>query len=137
MPIQAVLLPVFLLVFFIFFILGWTIKERMASTRGILSLNGREAKAKQIGSCLQNLFEMPPLFFVLVILAMMTHKDDLIFVIMEWLYLLFRIGHAFIFVTSNAIKPRGMAFLGSATTLALMWLIFAIHILLTPPFETI
>jgi len=130
MTIQSILLPVFVLVFMGFFFVGWMVRERM--TGGM-----EAAKSKQISACLQNQFEMPPVFYVLVILAIITRKADLLFVVMEWLFVIFRIGHASIFATSNAIKQRGMAFMLAALTLFIMWVIFAIRILVAPTFAAL
>jgi hypothetical protein len=128
MTIQSILLPVFVLVFLIFFVLTWTIKERMA---------GGETKTQQLGACFSNQSELPPLFFILVILAIITRKADWTFVIMEWLFVLTRLGHAFIFTTSNNLKQRGAAFMLGGLILFLMWLIFAVRILISPTFGTI
>ncbi len=130
MTIQSVLLPVFVLVFLGFFLLGWTIRERMT--------NGREsAKTRQVGDCLQNQFELPPLFYTLVVLAIITRKADFTFVIMEWIFVLTRFGHAFIFTTSNHIRQRGAIFMLGALILFLMWVIFAVRILISPTFGTL
>ncbi len=146
MTIQSILLPVFVLVFLLFFLLGWTIKERMSAMRsGLVSSEnaaagrngGWQGKAQQVGNCLQNQFELPPLFYVLVILAIMTRKADYTFVILEWLFVLARLGHAFIFTTSNNMRQRGGVFAICATVLLIMWVIFAIRILLSPAFGTI
>jgi len=127
MTIQSILQPVFVLVFLVFTLLIWMVKERMA---------GR-ARGQQIGACFSNQSELPPLFFILVILAIITRKADVVFVIMEWLFVLTRLGHAFIFTTSNNLKQRGMAFLFGALVLLLMWAIFAIRILFAPAFATL
>jgi len=145
MTIPSILLPVFILVLLLFFILGWTVKERMSGIRSgqvkpesvALSKDAWQPKAKQVGNCLQNQFELPPLFYVLVILAIMLHKADYTFVIMEWIFVLSRLGHAFVFTTSNHPGTRGVAFLIGALTLVLMWGIFAIRVLLSPAFGTI
>jgi hypothetical protein len=140
MTIPSILLPVFIVVFLLFFLLGWTVKERMSGLRSgavkpeaiALSKDAWQPKAKQVGNCLQNQFELPPLFYVLVILAIMMHKADFTFVIMEWIFVLSRLGHAYVFTTSNHPGTRGSVFLVGALTLFLMWVIFAIRILLFP-----
>jgi hypothetical protein len=128
MSIQSILLPVFVLVFLMFFLLTWMIKERMA---------GGQTKAQQVGACFSNQTELPPLFFILVVLAIMTRKADWTFVILEWLFVLTRLGHAFIFTTSNNLKQRGMVFMLGGLILLLMWLIFALRILVSPTFGTV
>ncbi len=94
-------------------------------------------KAQQVSACFSNQSELPPLFYVLVILAIITRKADMTFVVMEWLFVLTRLGHAFIFTTSNDLKQRGMAFGIGGLLLLIMWIIFAVRILFAPTFGTI
>lgn len=128
MSIQAILLPVFVFVFLMFFLLTWMVKERTM---------GAQTKAQQVSACFSNQTELPPLFFILVVLAIMTRKADLTFVIMEWLFVLTRLGHAFIFTTSNNLKQRGMVFMFGGIILLIMWVIFAVRILVSPAFGTL
>ena len=128
MSILSVLLPVFVLVGLLFFLLTWTIKERMT---------GGQTKAQQVGACFSNQSELPPLFFILVILAIITRKADWTFVIMEWLFVLTRLGHAFIFTTTNNVSRRGAAFMLGGLILFLMWVIFALRIFVSPTFATV
>jgi hypothetical protein len=128
MTIQSILLPVFVLVFLMLSLLVWMARERMMGTH---------ARAQQVSACFSNQSELPPLFHILAVLAIMTRKADWTFVIMEWLFVLTRLGHAFIFTTSNNIKQRGGIFLLGALILILMWLIFAVRILISPTFATV
>ena len=86
-------------------------------------------RAQQIGNCFQNQFEIPVLFYVLVALAILTKKADLVFVVMEWLFVATRIAHAYVFTTSNYVPLRGQFLLLGIIILFLMWAIFAIRIL--------
>jgi hypothetical protein len=83
----------------------------------------------QVAGSFQNQFEIPVLFYVLVILALFTHKADLVFVIMSWLFVAARIAQAAIHVTSNVVPRRGLAFGVSMLVLFIMWTIFVIRIL--------
>jgi hypothetical protein len=73
------------------------------------------------------------LFYVLTILAIMSKHADLLFVIMAWIYVLARLAHAYVHVTSNNVSIRGPVFGIGALVLALMWLIFMIRIMLGLP----
>jgi len=128
MSIPSILLPVFVLVLLKFSLLAWMVRERMAGTH---------TRAQQVSACFSNQSELPPLFYLLVVLAIITRKTDWTFVIMEWLFVLTRLGHAFIFTTSNIIKQRGLIFLLGALILILMWVIFAVRILISPTFATV
>jgi hypothetical protein len=69
------------------------------------------------------------LFYVLTILAVITRQADLLFVVMAWMFVLSRLVHGGIHVTSNRLTRRGAAFAVGAIVLALMWVIFIVRIL--------
>ena len=138
MSIQAVLLPLFVQVTLTFVLLVWMAAlNSSAVARGEVRWQDialREpnwpARNLQIRNAFLNQLETPVLFYVLTILAWITRHADLLFVILAWIYVTLRIGHAYIHVTDNHVPRRGMAFLMSAMVLALMWLIFMLRILL-------
>ena len=61
--------------------------------------------ARQFAS--SNQFELPVLFYVLTILAIITKHADFLFVVMAWIFVLSRLAHAFVHVTSNNLELRG------------------------------
>jgi len=77
-----------------------------------------------------NQFELPVLFYVLTILEVITRHADFLFVVMAWIFVVFRILQALVYVTSNNVRQRGAFFGVSALLLLIMWVIFAIRILL-------
>jgi len=88
---------------------------------------------QQINNCYTNQFEQPVLFYVLTILAIVSKHADLLFVVMAWIYVLARLAHAYIHVTSNNVNLRGPVFGIGALVLAIMWLIFMIRIMIGLP----
>ena len=68
------------------------------------SRTGRGA-IQQVGNSLTNQFELPVLFYVLTILAIITKHADFLFVVMAWIFVLTRLAHAYIHVTSNNVRP--------------------------------
>ena len=50
---------------------------------------------------------MPVLFYVLTVLAVITKQADLLFVLLAWVFVLSRLAHAYIHVTSNDLRLRG------------------------------
>ncbi len=137
MSVQAVLLPVFVQVFLTFVLLLWTGRVRFAALKarevkiGDIAL-GQSAwpdRPAQIARAYHNQLELPILFYVLVVLAMITKKDDLLFVVLEWLFVATRLVHAYIHTGSNAVTRRFTAFLAGFAVLLLMWIIFALRIL--------
>jgi hypothetical protein len=138
MSIQAVLLPLFVQVGLTFCLLIW-----MASVR-TSSIRRREVKmrdialgqpawtepATKVGNAFHNQFELPVLFYVLVVLALAARKADLLFVIMSWLFVASRLVHAAIHTGNNYVPNRAYAFFFGAIVLLLMWIIFAVRVLL-------
>ncbi|MFC0282767.1 MAPEG family protein [Camelimonas abortus] len=137
MSVQAVLLPVFALVLLTFALLFMlAAARRRALARGLV----READvafnasawpddARRINDAYGNALAMPALFYVLVALALITRKADLVFVAMEWAYVAARAVQAAAHVRGLPMRIRGGAFGASVAILLLMWGIFAVRIL--------
>ena len=83
----------------------------------------------QINNSYTSQFEQPVLFYVLIILAIISKHADLLFVVMAWIFVLARLAHMYIHVTSNNVQLRGPIFGVAAIVLAIMWLIFIVRIL--------
>jgi hypothetical protein len=77
-----------------------------------------------------NQFELPVLFYVLTILVIITRKGDLAFVLLAWVFVVLRLLQAFVHVTSNRVRYRGLYFGASAIVLTIMWAVFMLRILL-------
>jgi hypothetical protein len=137
MSVAEVLLPVFLQVLLVFILLFWMGKERRGALvsrevqmRDIaLDEPNWPKKATQLGNCLKNQFEFPVLFYAVVALALPLRLADFLFVALSWVFVVTRYVHAGIFVTSNDVKTRSLAFFAGALALLAMWIIFAWKIL--------
>jgi hypothetical protein len=90
-------------------------------------------RATQFGNAFSNQFELPVLFYVLTILAMTTRHADVLFVVMAWIFVAFRVLQAAVHVSSNNVPYRGALYGIGAIVLLVMWLIFIIKILLGLP----
>lgn len=77
-------------------------------------------------------FELPVLFYVLTILAYFTHRAGVVFVVLAWIFVVFRYLQAYVHVTSNKVRLRGSFFIVSAIALAIMWVIYMVEILTSP-----
>lgn len=86
----------------------------------------------QIGYSFSNQFELPVLFYVLTILAYFTHRAGVLFVVLAWIFVLFRYLQAYVHVTSNKVRLRGSFFIVSALALAIMWVVYIVEILTSP-----
>src|SRR5262245_21912734 len=68
-----------------------------------------------------NQFELPVLFYVLTVLAIITKHADAVFLVLAWIFVVCRILQAFVHVTSNNVKYRGGWYGVSAIVLLIMW----------------
>lgn len=130
MSIPSILLPVFVQAALIFALCFWMIYARNFRLNG--GVDGE--RGTLAGDSFRNQFEIPVLFFVLIPLAILTHKADYLFIFMEWIFVLSRLAHMAIHTTSNRQPARGVAWLIGVLTLLLMWIIFAIRILFPTTF---
>ena len=135
---QFVLLPVFVLVGLTFaLLLGMAATRRGALVSGqtkpsdvVLGQAKWPARAAQIGDCYSNQFELPLLFYVLVAIALPLRHMDYVMVLLSWVFVVTRFAHAGIFVSSNDLKQRSLAWFSGVLVLFAMWLYFALSILL-------
>jgi hypothetical protein len=138
MTVPMVLLPVFVLVGLTFALL---LGMASARTRSIVSGETRipdialrqpnwPARATAIGNCFANQFEIPVLFYVLIALALPLRHADLVVVMLSWVFVVTRFAHAGIFVTSNDVRTRSLAWFAGVLVLFAMWVYFALKTLL-------
>jgi len=140
MPVQQVLLPLFLEVILTFGLLFWLAPLR---TRDVSSGTTRfedialrepnwSQRSLQVAYSYSNQFELPVLFYVLTVLAYFTRHAGIVFVVLAWIFVIFRYSQAYVHVTSNNVRLRGTFFIVSALVLAIMWIIYIIQILTSP-----
>lgn len=72
----------------------------------------------------QNLFELPMLFYIVVILILVMQYVDIIFQILAWSFFFIRIAHAWIHITKNRLVYRRNAFLLGGFVLLGIWIRF-------------
>jgi hypothetical protein len=141
MSFQAMLMPVFALVALTFALLFWMQILRLRAIRKgqvpAHSVALREpnwpARLTQISNAYHNQLETPLLFYVLILLAIITETADSILFILSWLFVGSRYAHAYIHLTSNRLPARASVFLVGAIGLALMWVIVAARLTIAAP----
>ncbi|WP_114943726.1 MAPEG family protein [Microvirga calopogonii] len=137
MSITAILLPVYVQVALTILLLLWMGSSRFGSLRAgevkvkDIALGERNwpTRILQVQNSYHNQFELPVLFYVLVVLALITRKADMLFVVMSWMFVASRLVHAAIHTTSNRVPLRFQAFVVGVLILAAMWVIFGIRVL--------
>jgi hypothetical protein len=140
MSTQAILLPLFVEI-----ILTFLLWVGMAALRtrdfGSGALRPEEIALRepnwskrtlQFGFAFSNQFEIPVLFYVLTILAYVTHLAGVILVVLAWIFVIFRLLHAYVHVTSNIVRLRGILYAVAVVALAVNWTIYIVEVLTLP-----
>jgi hypothetical protein len=138
MSIQMVLLPVFVQIGLTFALLLWMADARrralVAGETKLKDIALRQPnwpnRTTQIGNCFANQFEIPVLFYVLIALALPLRHADLLIVALSWVFVITRFAHVGIFVSSNDVRQRSLAWFAGVLVLLVMWIYFALKILL-------
>jgi hypothetical protein len=138
MSIQMILLPVFVQVALTFGLLLWMADARRRALVGgetkfkdiALRQPNWPVRATQIGNCYGNQFEIPVLLYVLIALALPLRHADFLIVVLSWVFVVTRFVHAGIFVNSNDVRQRSLAWFAGVVVLLVMWIYFALKILL-------
>jgi hypothetical protein len=141
MMFQTTLGAVFAQVALTFALMIWMMTARTGSIkRGQVKIRdialgqpGWTEDATKVGNCVRNQFELPMLFYVLVALALILRKADLIIAVLAWLFVLARLVHAYVQTTSNHVPTRAQAFFVGTIILMIMWGYFAVEVLLRTP----
>ena len=139
MSIAASLAPVFAQVLLVVILSILMAKRCAAAVRSnevktsalVGDANAWPKPARLAANAFHNQFEFPILFYVLTILAVVAKKADVLFVWLAWLFIATRYLHAFIHVTSNRMPHRFYAFIAGVAFLTVMWIRFAVQILVT------
>ena len=136
MSVEMILLPLFVEVILTFALLFWLGPLRARDFRSglreediALRQPNWSKAALQVQYSFSNQFELPVLFYVLTILAYVTHHAGTLFVVLAWVFVIFRVFQAYVHVTNNKVRLRGAFFGISALVLAIMWIVFIVQIL--------
>jgi hypothetical protein len=140
MTVQMILLPLFVEVLLTFGVWMWmaSLRTRDLGPGGVRPENialrepNWSKRTMQVAYSFSNQFELPVLFYVLTILAYMTHKAGLVFVILAWIFVIFRLLHAYVHTTSNVVRVRGALYGIAAFALLINWVVYIVVILTSP-----
>jgi hypothetical protein len=87
-------------------------------------------KVQQLANAYQNQFELPVLFYVVVLMALVLNLSSLALVVLAWLFVLSRLVHARIHVTTNNVMQRLRAFVAGVIALGTMWVLLLVQVIL-------
>jgi len=114
------------LVYFLYVLLSYR-RQKLVRGGKIRRSNYREnrdepAEGLVVKHCLANQFELPVLFYACCVLLYMTEADNLVAVVLAWIFVATRYLHAFIHVTSNNLRYRSPLFACGYVVLGAMWM---------------
>ena len=78
-----------------------------------------------------NLFEMPVLFYVGVIMTYVTHQASYWLIGCAWAYVALRYVHTWVHLTANDVMVRVSVYFGSGIVLLVMWVTLLVQLLRT------
>jgi len=136
MSLQAILSPLFAEVVLTFVLMLWMGALRQGDYRsGVVKpqeIALREPKwpprTAQAANSFSNQFELPVLFYVLTILALITKQAGIAFVVLAWIFVVCRLLQAYIHVTSNVVRLRGGFYIIGAVALMVMWGVYIVGV---------
>jgi len=130
-------LPMLTLVFLTVVVGGFLLRGRVAAVRqqkvslGYFRLNSGEPpppKVQAAANHFSNLFEVPVLFYVAGTLSIVLNFQTIPMQVLAWIFVISRIVHAYIHLTSNNVIRRMLAFATGVTCVLGLWLLLALHL---------
>jgi hypothetical protein len=121
------------LVYVVYLVLG---RRRQLSVRGgeakaaHFRQRGPEPATSATASANQmNQFELPILFHLVCLVLFLTAGISWATLTLAWIFVLSRYAHSWFHLTGNRVRLRFLAFAVGFVTLAILWIIFALHLL--------
>ncbi len=78
------------------------------------------------GNHVRNLMEVPPVFYIALLLVMLAGKVDDLFIWLAWGFVAFRVLHSLVHLTFNNVMTRLAMFLVSNLLLLAIWVRLAL-----------
>lgn len=129
MPLKALIGAVLVQVALTFVLLFWLgIARARSARRGevkvadvALSSEPWPDRLKQIANSYRNQLEVPVLFYVGALTAIVLGVVDTVVAALAWVFVGLRLVHAYIHVTHNKVLRRFQVFVASVVVLAVLW----------------
>lgn len=125
-----VLAPVFVQVALTLALLLWMGRLRFTDIRSgavrppdvVLGQPNWPTKTTQVMNAFRSQFELPVLFYLVAVLSLFTARAGTTLVVLAWLFVVARLLHALIHVTTNNLRRRGILYAASGFILIAMWI---------------
>jgi hypothetical protein len=127
---RALLAPLFVEVALTLALLTWLGVLRLSAVRrGIVSVGASAdgegtwpAHTTLVQNAFRNQFQLPILFYLLVVLALVTGHTEAWLVGFSWVFVILRLLHALIHTTTNNVPRRFLLFTAGMIVLVVMWI---------------
>lgn len=131
-----VLAPVFVQVALTFVLFLWMGRLRIHDIRSgavrpadiVLGQPNWSTKTTQVINAFRNQFELPVLFYLVSVLALFTARAGTTLVALAWLFVVTRLLHALIHVTTNNLRRRALLYAAGGFVLIAMWLDYFVEL---------
>ena len=135
---KLILWPLFAMFLLCCIVAGTMLKRRIAFYKANKVHPQKTATSAQMAATItdtraadnfKNLFELPVLFYVAIILIFAAGFFCTLHLVLAWIYVLGRYAHSFIHCTNNVVMHRFYAFITSCTALCAIWIMIAYQLL--------
>jgi len=135
---KSIFLPVCALVAFTFgvgLLVMWTrvsvLRRKRVSAQALADGNKWDSLLSEVenpSEAFVNLFEVPVLFYTIVLAVFVTGQVDQFYVNAAWIFVFFRVLQGLVHCTYNKIIHRAAAFWLGSAVIMVMWIRFAIRL---------
>ena len=85
-------------------------------------------RANQAANAFRNQFELPVLFYLVMVLAFLSGRVSVALVVLAWLFVVSRLLHALVHLTTNNLPRRFAAYAAGFFILVAMWVVFLLSL---------
>jgi len=131
-----VLGPVFVQVALTFVLFLWMGRLRFSDVKSggvmpadiVLGQPNWSTKTTQVMNAFRNQFELPVLFYLVAVLALFTARAGATLIVLAWIFVVLRLLHALIHVTTNNLRRRGLLYAAGGFVLIAMWIDYFVEL---------
>lgn len=91
--------------------------------------DGEPDELHQMARNVSNLFEVPVLFYLAIVLCLVLKTESMILVYAAWIFVVLRFVHSYIHCTSNKVIHRFKVYVLSCLALVILWITLLTEIL--------
>ena len=90
-------------------------------------------RARLLSNSFDNQFQLPVLFYVAALLALWSGGPDWVELVLAWLFVALRCGHAAVHVSTNRVYRRFAFYTAGLVVLCLLWVWLVLRLVVLAP----